>query len=346
MLNVAGNWGSWSLRVVRMMFSVPILLVVLTSPAYLVACSSVTEMEPPGPTLNYRQPLVSPSPSPGDRPKFNQTANPNPAETRTTPSAGNPVPTPQPTSVPTRQSEVAQNTGSTSKTYGEKLPSEGTKSSSGSSKYSGHSLTVNGQLLRSGQASLKIDEGYVMVHPIPGDDGGFAPGTNVTLGYYSGSELTTAIWEGDHVSEGETTEIIMTGDLEIKVSSELYKAEDEKTSEEVVPVGSLRPQASPRFLSKVYTAVDGLEITLLDIASSHIGTTTEITISYSIENTTNTSMLEGDWAIYYSGQGGTVHDEPLEEINAGIKLNKSRKFLVKTPYTGNKETDNIFIVQI
>ena len=326
-LNVAGNGRSGIQRLVRMMFSVPILLIVLMG---LEACSSVTEIDPPEQTLNYQQPLVSPSS--GDKPEFNLTPKPSPAETRTAPSAAHSVPKLDPTSVPTPQPEIAQKTDSTSTTRNRELPATGSGSSPETSKRAGYLLTVNGRPLESGQASLQIGEGYVMVHPIPGNDGGFDPDTNVTLGYYLGSELTPAKWEGDHVSEGEIAEIIMNRDLEIKVSSELYKAEDEGTPVEAIPVGSLRPQANPRFLSKVYTGDDGLELTLLGVASSSIGTTTEITISYSIENKTNTSIVESNWAIYYSGEGGTVHDDPLEEIDAGIKLNKSRTFVVKTPF--------------
>jgi len=297
-----------------MMFSVPILLIVLMG---LEACSSVTEIDPPEQTLNYQQPLVSPSS--GDKPEFNLTPKPSPAETRTAPSAAHSVPKLDPTSVPTPQPEIAQKTDSTSTTRNRELPATGSGSSPETSKRAGYLLTVNGRPLESGQASLQIGEGYVMVHPIPGNDGGFDPDTNVTLGYYLGSELTPAKWEGDHVSEGEIAEIIMNRDLEIKVSSELYKAEDEGTPVEAIPVGSLRPQANPRFLSKVYTGDDGLELTLLGVASSYIGTTTEITISYSIENKTNTSIVESNWAIYYSGEGGTIHDDLLEEIDVGKK---------------------------
>ena len=80
---------------------------------------------------------------------------------------------------------------------------------------SGYLLRINGAYVRPGEVSVRIENGYIVVNPMTGEDGSYPKRAGVTLGYYPDDAAAGVSWSGVDSSEGTIAEVSMDGDREV-----------------------------------------------------------------------------------------------------------------------------------
>ena len=76
-------------------------------------------------------------------------------------------------------------------------------------------MRINGSYVRPGEVSVRIENGYIMVNPMTGEDGSYPKRAGVTLGYYPDNAAAGVSWSGVDSSEGTIAEVSMDGDREV-----------------------------------------------------------------------------------------------------------------------------------
>ena len=85
-------------------------------------------------------------------------------------------------------------------------------------KVSGYLLKINGTYVRPNRVSFAIDNGYIMVHPMTGEDGSYPTRTEVILGYYPNNAAGSVSWSGVDADKGPIAEVFMNKDREVIVT--------------------------------------------------------------------------------------------------------------------------------
>ena len=67
------------------------------------------------------------------------------------------------------------------------------------------------------QAAVRVENGYVMVHPMTGSDGSYTQGTQVTLGFYPDVAGHSVTWEGVDTAASSISKLEVISDREVLV---------------------------------------------------------------------------------------------------------------------------------
>ena len=80
---------------------------------------------------------------------------------------------------------------------------------------SGYLLKLNGTYVQDGYVSFQIEGGYILVHPMTGEDGSYPLRTEVTLSYYPNNPTDGVSWAGVDSSDGAIAKVLMNKDREV-----------------------------------------------------------------------------------------------------------------------------------